>query len=205
MGADEDGVAGFGKVVDEGPECSPRDGVHARGGLVQEEDRRIVQDGAAQRQPLFPAAGERSGHGGTAVGQVGHFKHVLLALGAHGLRHAVHAGEEIDVLFHRKVVVERELLRHVADVLADFLGLRSHVEPVDGRLPRGGRQQAAEHADGSGLARAVGSEEAENLALGHLERDVVHGHEGAESLHQVVDFHCPTVAVHGRAACSSTI
>ena len=72
-------------------------------------------------------------------------------------------------------------------------------------MPGSGRQQAAQHADGGGFARAVGSQEAEDFALGHLQRDVVHGHERAEGLHQVVDFHRPAVAVHACAACASTV
>ena len=108
MRADENSMAGFGKVVDEAPKSAARDRVDTGSGLVEKENRRIVQDGAAQRQPLLPAAGKRAGHGRTAVGEVGHFEHVLLALGADFVRNAVHAGEEVDILFHREVVVERE-------------------------------------------------------------------------------------------------
>src|ERR1019366_484412 len=40
---------------------------------------------------------------------------VTLALGPPRARHAVNAAEEIDVLFHRQIVIERKLLGHVAD------------------------------------------------------------------------------------------
>ena len=50
----------------------------------------------------------------------------------------------------------------------------------------GGREQAAEHADGGGLARAVRSEEAEDLAAPHGERNAGDGLERAEALLEVV-------------------
>ena len=57
-------------------------------------------------------------------------EHVIFALGAALAGDAVHAGEEIDVLFDREVVIEGELLRHVADVAADLFGLGGDVEAV---------------------------------------------------------------------------
>ena len=56
-----------GQVVDQAPECAARDGVDAGSGLVEKQNRRIVQDGAAQRQALFPAAGEGARQGVVAA------------------------------------------------------------------------------------------------------------------------------------------
>ena len=67
MRADEDGVAGGGKLVDQIPEGAARDGVDAGGGLVQKQNGRFMQDGAAQRQPLLPAAGEQAASGWSAA------------------------------------------------------------------------------------------------------------------------------------------
>ena len=50
------------------------------------------------------------------------------------------------------------------------------------------RKQAAQHAEGGGLAGAVGPEQAEDLAAAHLEVDVVDGGEGAEFLDQLLDL-----------------
>ena len=123
-----------------------------------------------------------------AVRQSGHAQHVLFAFRAQVLGDAVNPAEEIDVLFHGEIVVERELLRHVADVLADLFRILGHVEARHG-APAGSRcQQPAEHADDGGFARAVGSQKTEDFALGHLEGNVVHGHEIAEGLDQVANF-----------------
>ncbi len=69
-----------------------------------------------------------------------------------------------------------------------LLGLPRDVSPATRAAPSLGREQAAEHADGGRLARAVGAEVAEDLARRHLERDVVHRGEGAEAAGQPVDL-----------------
>ena len=55
---DEHGDAGSREMIDEAPELAPRDRIDAAGRLVEKHDRRLVQDGAAEREPLTPAAGE---------------------------------------------------------------------------------------------------------------------------------------------------
>ena len=45
-------------VVDEPPELAARQRIDAAGRLVEKDDRRLVEDRAAERQPLAPAAGE---------------------------------------------------------------------------------------------------------------------------------------------------
>src|ERR1700689_5594925 len=57
--ADEDGVSGGGKLVNQIPKCAPSDRVDAGSRLVEEKDRRLMQNGASQREPLLPAAGDR--------------------------------------------------------------------------------------------------------------------------------------------------
>jgi hypothetical protein len=44
---------------------------------------------------------------------------------------AVEAAIELEVLMHRQLIVERELLRHVADERLDAVGLLGHVEAAD--------------------------------------------------------------------------
>ena len=101
-----------------------------------------------------------------------------------------------EVLADGQVVVEAEALGHVADAPLHVLRLAAHVEAEHARPARGGGEQAAEHADGGGLARAVAAQQAEHLAFPHGEAEVVDGGEGAEALDQPVDLddvgHRPT-------------
>src|SRR5579871_5768883 len=185
MGADKDRVSGGGKLVDQIPKCPASNGIDARSRLVEEKHGRLVQDRAPERETLLPAAREKSGEAGSAFFDPGHFQHIGFALGAAGLRNAVDAAEEIDVLFHSEVVVEREFLRHVPDVMLDGFRLGHDVESADRGGAGGWQKQSAEHADGGGFSGAVRSEEAEDFAAPDVERDVVDGEEVAEAFDEV--------------------
>ena len=72
VGGDEDRDAGLREHVDQPPELPPRQRIDAAGRLVEEEDRRLVQDRAAERQPLAPAAGEIARQRRLPAGETGH-------------------------------------------------------------------------------------------------------------------------------------
>ena len=40
------------------------------------------------------------------------------------------SGKELQVLFYREVLVERELARHVTDALANLLVVSQHIQPI---------------------------------------------------------------------------
>ena len=105
---------------------------------------------------------------------------------------AVDARVEVEVLVHGEVVVERELLAHVADALADLLALGRHVEPEHRRAARRRREQAAEDADQRRLAGAVRAEQAVDAARVHLEVHAVERGEVAELARHVATRGCAT-------------
>ena len=67
--------AAAGEVVDESPEPPPRQRIDAAGRLVEKDDRRLVQDGAAEPETLPPAARERAGQRRLAAAQARHVQH----------------------------------------------------------------------------------------------------------------------------------
>src|SRR3546814_19390628 len=67
--------------------------------------------------------------------------------------HVLHGGKEFEVLAHGQVAEQRELLGHVADAAAQLFGLFGDAQAEHLDLALGGREQAAEHADGGRLAR----------------------------------------------------
>ncbi len=99
---------------------------------------------------------------------------------------SVGAGEEIEVLGDRELAVERKFLRHVADVLARRGARPAQVEAGDAQRSGSGGQKPAQHAERRRLARAVRTEQAEDLAATNFEADVIDRREGAELAHQVV-------------------
>ena len=80
---------------------------------------------------------------------------------------------EFQVLGNRQILVERELLGHVADLALDLQRLGPEVVAEHRALALVGRQQAAHDADRRRLARAVGPEKADDLAFG--DRPSTHG------------------------------
>ena len=76
---DEHGDAGRRQAVDQRPELPARQRIDAAGRLVEEHDRRLVEDGAAEREPLPPAAGEIGRPRLLAAAQARHLEHELRA------------------------------------------------------------------------------------------------------------------------------
>ena len=144
------------------PELLPRDRVHAGGGLVEEQDLGPVHQRAAERELLLHAAGERAG---AAVGE-------LLELdpdrrdGLPRLRHrgVEERGEERQVLRDAEVGIEREASGHVADPGPQVPQVLHHVAS---QHPGGAgvrQQQGHEDPEQRGLAGAVGTDHAVELA-----------------------------------------
>ena len=133
--------------VDLVPEVAPRLGIDPGGGLVEQQQvaaRAGWQAASARRcfqppesSPASWLAARRSGPGGPAPRRPARRRSV----------EAVDAGHELQVLGDGQVLVERELLGHVAGAPLDLArpgrGCRS---PGTSPSPQSGRQQAAEHA-----------------------------------------------------------
>ena len=92
------------------------------------------------------------------------------------------------ILPHREQAVEGELLGHVAQPALGLTAGAAQVEPRHSCLPGAGFEQAAQHLEGGGLTRPVGSEEAKDLPGTDLEAHIVRGCEGPEMSGQVPAF-----------------
>ena len=108
---------------------------------------------------------------------------------------AIGAGEELQVLGHRQLPVERKLLGHVPDALPGRGPGAAQVHAGHAQRAACGREQPAEHAKRRGLARPVGPEQAEDLAPVDVEADVVDGGEAAKLPDQVADLDDTSVAL----------
>ena len=127
---------------------------------------------------------ERLHVGVALVGQVDQLQQVADHLAPPGGRNAVAAGEEVEVLPDPHVVVDAERVGHVADGPAHRVRLAPDAVAADLRVARGGHEQRREHLERRGLARAVGPDEPEDLALLDLEVDARHGHRAPVALDQ---------------------
>src|SRR4030095_2031277 len=141
---------------------------------------RVVRRAGREREPLLPSTGELACELLRPFDEAEPRKRFVDAL--FDVVHRIHPRDEAQVLADRQVLPERETLRHVADVPLDRLRLAPDVKPKTGSLAAVGRQKPAQHPDGRRLAAAVGTEEPEDLAAQHAERQVLDHMMMAEAL-----------------------
>ena len=101
---------------------------------------------------------------------------------------AVETRDEFQVLRDGEVLIQAEMLGHVADVALDLVGFAANVVAETGAASLVGSEQPAEHADGCGLARAVGAEEAVDLPASHLHGEIAHNLAPVEGFGQPFDL-----------------
>ena len=158
--------------------------VEAGGGLVEEQDPRPVHQRQRQVEPALHAARVAAHLAVGRLGQAHALDQLVAAALALGLGQAVQRGLQAHVLARGQERVERGLLQRGADVLAHLRAVRAHLVAGHARRALVGRQQRGEHQHGGGLARAVGAEEAVDLARLHVEVDAV---DGARALLELLD------------------
>ena len=163
--------------------------VHAGGGLVEDQHLGLVQAGGGQLQALADAQRQAGRHGLGIGAQLEGVERGFDGLIGGGRIHAVQAGVQLQVLAHGQLFVQREELRHVADVQPGAQVGGVHRLTQQARRALGDVEQAGEHLHGRGLATAVGAEEAEDLAAGNTEGHVTGGHEVAKAAGQAFGLH----------------
>ena len=147
-----------------------------------------MQNRAAERQALLPAAGQRRDQRVLASAEAGHLDGEAHALGAARARGTpIDAAEEAQVLRDGQVAIEREFLRHVADVLAHRLRGRARRRcRRPGRARRSaaaGRRECGSMVD---LPAPLGPRKPMISPRRDLEADMIDRDEGAEALDQIL-------------------
>lgn len=105
--------------------------VKAAGRLVEQEHRGVMDEHAGEPEALLHAAAEGADDGAAFFGEADEFEHVvdgfLTLLG----RDAVAGTEEVEVLGDFHVLVHPEEVGHVADHMADGIGVFDDVMAED--------------------------------------------------------------------------
>src|SRR5260370_4734298 len=97
----------------------------------------------------------------------------------------VEAAEKPQSFYYPEFVRGGSGLQSGADLMFQLRGIALRVEAADRNSPTVKIAQAFENFDGGGLAGAVGSEQAENLAFFHIEAAAADGFDVAVTLHEV--------------------
>ena len=172
-------------------------GVEVGERLVEQEQARLANDRARQRDALLLAAGELARRSLQQVadadlgGRPGDGAADLVA------RDADHLQREADVLLDRHVRIERVALEHHRDVALAGL-LRRHVDAVHQHAARVHRFEAGEDAQRRRLARSRRAEQDEELARLDREVDAVQHRRLAVLLDDALDADGAGVDRHDR-------
>mmetsp|Transcript_121621 Transcript_121621/g.349562 ORF Transcript_121621/g.349562 Transcript_121621/m.349562 type:complete len:390 (-) Transcript_121621:1263-2432(-) len=189
-------VAGLPDVADHLPQEAARANIHARGGLVEQDDIWLADESQGRRELPLVAAAEVLAKVvlvGFEAHALDHLAHNLLQ---RGRRHAADAGVERDGLAHSELVGQRVELRAVAQVLPGAVAAGDGVAAPDEDLAAAGLRVAGDHTHRRRLSCAIDAEQAEALTRWHTDVDAAHGVErllGAaqapplETLREVVD------------------
>ena len=170
------------------PHAAAQLDIDAGGGLVEDQQLRPVHQGPGDHQATLHAAGE---HAGAAVALVPEAEIAQQLLGTgQGLPagHAVVARLGQHDVDHLLELVEVELLGHHAQVVLGPGEVPVDIDPEDRHLTGALLHQGADHAEGGGLAGAVGAQQREEVSFGDVEVDALEGLEAiAVDLGQATD------------------
>ena len=156
--------------------------VQADGRLVEQHEARAVHERARDEQAPPHAAGQLVDLRGPALGEVGDLERPLDGGVALAAGHAVEVGEDEEVLLDGERHVEVVELRHDAALRAGDLGLLRQRVPEHLELALVGDHLRGQHPHRRRLARAVGAEQADARALGHVEVEAVDRRDRAVAL-----------------------
>ena len=171
-----------GEARDLVPQRGARLDVEAGRRLVEEEDARVVQQREREVEAALHAAGVRRGLAVGGVDEADALEQLVAARRALGARDALQAALQAHVLAAGEHRVQRDVLQRDADRGAHLRALLRDVVARDGGACRRRRQQRREDLDRRRLARAVGPEEAVDLAGRDVQVDAVDGADAALEL-----------------------
>ena len=166
---DEHGAALGGEAADHFAQVEPLHRVGARERLVEQEQRRVVDERRREAHALPHPAGV-AGHRRGPARRRGRRSRSPAPAAARGSATLLEPRAQLDELPAGEEVVDRLVLRHVADAAVDRL-VPAHRLAEDARRALGRRDQAGDRAQQRRLAGAVRPEQRRH-ARPDLERDV---------------------------------
>ena len=154
-------------------------GVQADGRLVEEQHLRIVQQRRRDLAAHPLAEAQLARRRAQQLAQVEQLGQLLDVLAVARLVHAIDVAQQRERIRHRHVPPElRALAEHHADlgdVPLALLPRHAAVHPADAGVRH---EDAAQDLDGRGLARSVGADVADDLAVGNVKGNVVQCPDG---------------------------
>src|SRR5262249_21189134 len=123
-----------------------------------------------------------------ALAEIEQLEHRVDPLGSDGARHCVERGPQLEVLATGQFAVDAGRLEDYPEARAKVrIGGRDGIA-VEEQAAAVGVEHTGEEMERGALARAIGTEEAEDLAAGDLHREAVDGDALAEAAAQAVEL-----------------
>ena len=146
-----------------------------------------MDQGAAEPQLLFHAAGQGTGATLDKRLQTAHLQQSLSPCGPFPLWHTKDVGMEADVFHHRQIRIQPKTLAHVTDMGTDRLQIMTGAAQHRG-LTAAGIQYPGQHPQGRGLACTVRPHQTEQLSRGDVESQAVHSGQCVEAFGEIGEF-----------------
>lgn len=181
MAAQQYGQAAGGKAFDQGPHVADAGRVEPVGGLVEDEELRVANEGCGDTETLSHAEGVSAHLVSLAVGEVHDVEDFLDPAGC---RTTVESGEEFQVPSAAEPGIELRTLDKAGHALkhCDTMPVPRATEDFQGAAI--GANQSEQHPQKRRFPRAVRAEKTVDLALGDLDGDPVHRSQRAKGLGQ---------------------
>ena len=192
VAGDQHGAPGPREALQEPAQPHDALGVEAVGRFVEHEHLGVAEQGGGEREALAHTEGEVTGLAAGRGGEPDEVEHLVGAGVGHAGGGAVHA----EVVAGRAARVEALRVQHRADG-APRVGEAVKGHAADGRRARGRGDEAEHHAQGGGLARAVGPQEPGDRARVHDEAEIADRIDGAELPGQVLHDDSPAAVLTG--------
>ena len=168
--AREDHSAVQGERPDQLPDLPQLHRIQALGRLVQDHQIGPVDDGLGDSYPLAVALGQGADQTPAPLCEPAAGSGLLDGRGSALPRDPMELGAVVEVLVHPHVGIQGRALRQISDEAFRAQGVMRQIYAHDPDLAVAGGQVAAQELQAGGLAGAVGSQQAEDLAA--LEADI---------------------------------
>src|SRR4029434_6220947 len=169
------GHAFAGERKEQVPKLATRDRIDSSRWLIEKKHGWLVHERAGHRQTLTSASCKQSRAPADVRFEMRDRDQLIASVIQLSPAQAVKFAGENEIFIYRQLIVERKLLRHVADHLLDRLYLSHNVVPVDPRRPVTRLKNSAQHPDHGGFARTVRTEKAEDGSLADRKRNMIYG------------------------------
>lgn len=179
------------EVVNDLLDVTNRDRVDAGEGLVEQNELGVGRQGAGNLHAAALTTGQAHAEAVGDMVDVELLQQVFqLRLASGAIKVFARLEDGHDVVGHRQLAEDRCLLRQIADAgaRAAVHGLMADVEIIDQHAALIGAHQADDHVETGGLAGAIGTEQADDLAAFDAQADVTHDLAALVAFRQVLGF-----------------